>query len=258
MQRFISGGSELYYELYGSGRPLVFLHGFLEDHSIWRNCLEPLLDEDFQCLVLDLPCHGMSRFHSDSCDLSDVANMVSKLLHHLKIENPWIVGHSMGGYIGLEMLRNQAAGLTLVHSNFWADSDQKKLDRNRVIDIVQKNLSLFLNEAIPNLFAPDNREQCMPDIIRLIRTASLIPPREIAAATAGLRDRRASYDVMESHRVWMIHGSGDPIIPHEVLRNELEKLSNKPPILTLDGVGHMGFIEDPQALLFALRQTLFQ
>ena len=144
----------MYYRVFGNGHPVVFLHGFLEDHSIWIELAERL--NDYTIIIPDLPGHGKSSCLSKNCSMAFMAEIVSVLLNKLNIQRPLVFGHSMGGYAGLELARLQLIDLVLVHSNFWADSPQKKADRNRVIEVVEQSHLFFIKQAIPNLFSEAN------------------------------------------------------------------------------------------------------
>jgi pimeloyl-ACP methyl ester carboxylesterase len=246
----------LNYEIYGQGKPLVFLHGFLEDSSIWDDIWPEFKKTGYKVITVDLPCHGESRFSGEKCSMTEMAEGVNNILHTFKIEYPTIIGHSMGGYVGLELLRLLDARLFLVHSNFWADSKEKKLDRNRVISIMQKGSERFIREAIPGLFADNNKEKCENNIESLIRYALQIPANEIAAATAGIRDRRSSHDLMEKKNVSIIQGELDPIIPTVVLEEELTKIKRKPTVVTIPNCGHMSLWEDKKTLISELTRLL--
>lgn len=258
MQAFLSAAPTIHVKTVGNGKPVVFLHGFLEDHTIWNQIYSDLVNEGCQCILIDLPCHGQSRFEGKKCEMADMAKSVFNYLSEKKITNPFVFGHSMGGYVGLELLRLMPVKLTLVHSNFWADPETKKEDRNRVIEVVKKNKNLFLQEAIPNLFAPANREFRREEIQTLIEKANKLSSNEIAAATAGIRDRQNSAEMMEQQPVFMIHGDQDPIVPNGILEAEIAKLVVKPEVFRIADCGHMGFIEQPQTLINHLRTILFQ
>lgn len=251
-------GSGLYVKLVGTGSPLVFLHGFLEDHAIWNPVYPDFVNEGFRCILFDLPCHGQSRFDGSVCTMEHMAREVADWLRQENSSNPFVIGHSMGGYVGLELLRLMPARLVLLHSNFWTDSESKKRDRDRVIEVVKRNKSLFLSEAIPNLFAPANREFRREEIAGLIARAGQLDAAEIAAATGGLRDRRSSHDVMNAFDVALIHGSDDPIIPEGILAAEMAKLERKPLVHRIDNCGHMSFIEQPAQLINHLRTIVFR
>jgi 2-succinyl-6-hydroxy-2,4-cyclohexadiene-1-carboxylate synthase len=242
----------------GQGKPVILLHGFLEDHTMWEGLLPALLAWGFKVIEVDLPCHGLSRYTEEECSMSDMAESVVALVDYLQLENPHIIGHSMGGYVGLAILKTFAADLTLLHSNFWADDKVKKNNRNRVIEIVQKNKPLFVQEAIPALFYAANKAQLKNEIAALKVTAMGIPAKEIIAATRGLRDRPYQAEVMNKHKVNIIHGTQDPIISRKQLEKEIEQLEQDPDIFYIEDCGHMSFLEKPEQLIKALKQVLFR
>jgi len=47
----------IHYNVLGEGRPLVFLHGFLEDSTMWIEFVKPLAQK-YKVILIDLPCHG--------------------------------------------------------------------------------------------------------------------------------------------------------------------------------------------------------
>lgn len=248
----------MHYKIVGTGPVIVFLHGFLEDHKIWNNVYPEFVNEGFTAVLIDLPCHGQSRYEADICSMKQMADEVHNVLIENNCNPSFVLGHSMGGYVGLELLKLVPFKLVLIHSNFWEDNEQKKSDRNRVIEIVKKNKSLFLNEAIPGLFAEKNREMCRPQIEKLISEANKIPSEEIAAATAGLRDRTQSYTQMNEQEVTLIQGDQDPIISNETLYTQIRNLIKIPHVIEIENCGHMSFFEQPAALITSLKQVLIQ
>lgn len=249
---------QLFVKMVGTGKPVVFLHGFLEDHTIWNPIYPELVNSGYQCILIDLPAHGNTRFVGEQCSMRFMAETVFKYLANFEITNPYLIGHSLGGYVALELARLCPTKTILVHSNFWADSEQKRHDRDRVVEVVRKNKRLFLNEAIPNLFAPVNRNLCREQIDKLIMVADKLSAAEIVSVTLGLRNRRSSEEVMRNSHVVMIHGTDDPIIPNELLLESLAKHDLKNEVIRIESCGHMSFIEQPQALINALLTVLIQ
>ena len=64
MQNINYKQTDIYYRVFGNGSPIVFLHGFLEDSNIWLDFIQPL-KESHQIILIDLPCHGKSRFNGE-------------------------------------------------------------------------------------------------------------------------------------------------------------------------------------------------
>jgi pimeloyl-ACP methyl ester carboxylesterase len=89
----------LNYRVFGNGHPVVFLHGFLEDVSMWEFLTSQQIP--FQAICIDLPGHGLSQLTDDSPSLAFMADEVLKVLDFLKLSEFHIVGHSMGGYVAL-------------------------------------------------------------------------------------------------------------------------------------------------------------
>lgn len=94
-------GINLYYEVYGSGPPLVLLHG--NGGSIaGRSNMLPKLAEKYKVIAIDSRCHGKSGC-SKELTYEMMASDVNALLTTLKIDSAFIWGHSDGGIIGLIM-----------------------------------------------------------------------------------------------------------------------------------------------------------
>ncbi|WP_323141496.1 alpha/beta fold hydrolase [Massilia phyllosphaerae] len=91
---------------------IVFLHGALNDHSVWSNQSDALAARGYAVLALDLPGHGAA---SPGPALASVEAMAGWLLARLEadgIERALLVGHSMGSLIALEAARRAPARFT--------------------------------------------------------------------------------------------------------------------------------------------------
>lgn len=88
----------LAYSECGHGDPVLFIHGISSDRSRWEIFTEQLAD-DFRCIAIDLPGHGRSP--SEGCDALSAASAVHDLVEHLDLDSPIVVGHSLGGTVGL-------------------------------------------------------------------------------------------------------------------------------------------------------------
>lgn len=259
MPLFQFNESSIYYQISGVGEPVVLLHGFLEDSSIFHTIIPELHAHHFQTIVIDLPGHGKSTFDKNYCSMPFMADSINALLNSLNLNPTFIVGHSMGGYVALSLCNlRKHLKIVLLHSNFWADSELKQADRNRVIDVVVKNKNLFIQEAIPNLFAPGNKIIFHQEILVLIDQAKKMNASNIIASTQGMRDREHHYNFAETNVIAIIQGNDDPIISNQILEAELAKIQNKPKVFYIQNCGHMGFIEKPNEIINCLTQVLIQ
>lgn len=241
----------LHYELFGEGPITIFLHGFLESSTMW----EPLNLTELPGtkLLIDLPGHGKSPLSDPSeipsmkCMADEVGRVISKI-------NPTqysIVGHSMGGYVALELFANTPKGIskpshvTLLNSNFWSDSEAKQADRLRVARIAYTGKELFINEAIPNLFA--RPEEFQKEIAALKQEAKAMTSDAIAYAALAMRIR-ADYTelVLKNPACFkIIHGALDRLVSLEELHKRLttaagQKMSE---IVIIPNAGHMAHWE---------------
>lgn len=108
-------GLDVYYELYGYNdkikkldtKVFVLIHGFLSSCFSFRRLI-PFLVQDHIVLVIDLPPFGKSGKHLKfTYSYDNYANVVISLVNHLKMENIYLVGHSMGGQISLYVAKKQ-------------------------------------------------------------------------------------------------------------------------------------------------------
>jgi pimeloyl-ACP methyl ester carboxylesterase len=245
----------VHYQILGKGKPLVFLHGFLENSTMWHEFVEPLAKTN-QIILIDLPCHGKTRFEGELCSMTFMAETVNAVLKEENIENPTIFGHSMGGYVGLELAKLTDVKLVMIHSNFWDDSIQQKSDRDRVVDLVQDRKPFFCKVAIPNLFYPNNRKACEGIINDLIDQAIEIPTAEICAATLGLKTRVANHEVVKNQGVIIIQGEFDTIMTLEEMNAQIETHFPTQTMHLIKACGHMSIWEKTDKLLAIVKKIV--
>jgi len=238
----------IHYNVLGEGKPLVFLHGFLEDSTMWTEFVKPLTQK-YKVILIDLPCHGKTRFEGQVCSMVFMAETVNAVLKKESIVNPVVYGHSMGGYVGLELAKIEKIKLVMIHSNFWDDSIQQKSDRDRVVDLVQDRKPFFCKVAIPNLFYPNNRKACEGIINDLIDQAIEIPTAEISAATLGLKTRGVNHDVVKDQDVTIIQGEFDTIMTLDEMNSQIKTHFPAQSIRLIKDCGHMSIWEKPNELM---------
>ena len=94
------GGIRTHYVLAGQGKPVVLIHGLGASVATWRDNLAPLA-ERLTVYAVDLPGHGDSDKPDISYDADSMIEFVRAFVDHLSIENPALVGHSLGGGLAL-------------------------------------------------------------------------------------------------------------------------------------------------------------
>jgi pimeloyl-ACP methyl ester carboxylesterase len=90
-------GLHLYYEIHGSGRPLVVLHGGLGSGEMFGPVLPALVAGGHQVIAPDLQAHGRTADIDRPLDIRLLADDVAALIRHLELEKVDVMGYSLGG-----------------------------------------------------------------------------------------------------------------------------------------------------------------
>jgi len=118
MPKQFVNGIELYYELEGSGPPIVLIPGFTCDHLIWSSVL-PELCKHFTVIAIDNRGAGKSDCPDHPYTIEMMAQDTFELIDHLNLEKTHLMGHSMGGCIVQDLAMrhpNRFKSMTLCNS----------------------------------------------------------------------------------------------------------------------------------------------
>lgn len=249
-------GQPINYRTQGSGPWIVLLHGFLESIEIWNDFANYLSDH-FSVLMIDIPGHGRSGLTGENLTISTMADAVKEVITQLSIDQFVICGHSMGGYVSLELARissTMVKGLILFHSHAAPDDEKAWENRNRTINVVKLNHANFIQSFIPEMFAETNRESMKTQIDILKNRAASTSGKAIIAALSGMRDRAGSLDVLMNANfpIFFIIGKDDMKMPYDKTIAQT-MLANHAESMVLRGVGHMGFLEAPEKIFPAIK-----
>lgn len=96
-------GLKLYYEVYGSGKPLVLLHGAFNTIDMAFGQLIPELAKNHQVIVAEMQAHGRTADIDRAFSFESMADDVAALLKFLKTDSADIFGYSMGGGIAWQL-----------------------------------------------------------------------------------------------------------------------------------------------------------
>jgi 3-oxoadipate enol-lactonase len=233
------------YERTGKGKPVLLVHGFPLDHTIW-DLLIPLLAKKADVIALDLRGFGESAVSPADYGMNDLAGDMAALLDQLKIEKAVIAGHSMGGYAALAFAHaypRRVAGLGLISSQARADTPERKASRYQEAgDLVTHGVDQLAESMSAKLTADSDLQKKLK---RLILHQS---PNGLAAATKAMAERPDSTPFLAEFEfpVAIVHGLNDQMVPLERAREVKEKVK-RGSLLEVEGAGHMPMMEAPQA-----------
>lgn len=243
----------------GKGRVVVLLHGFLGSKELWGSIPQDLA-RSYRVIAIDLPGHGNTPCLGYAHSMDLMAKCVKAVLDSLKLKRYVIIGHSMGGYVGLafaDLFPDHLRGLCLFHSTAYADTDDKKQDRLRAINLVKASKNVFTKNTIHNLFAAKNFKYLKEEMAFATKIARHTTKQGIIAALHGMKDRprRDLILGLVEYPIMMVIGEQDNVLPYKQLLEQSELIKNKT-LLYLEHDGHMGFLESPKVCLKALRGFL--
>jgi 3-oxoadipate enol-lactonase len=241
---------ELAYERSGHGTPLVLVHGYPLDHTIWETIV-PFLENDFDLILPDLRGFGESEVSQQSYQLTDMAADIAGLLDTLVIKKALIAGHSMGGYVSLafaSIFPDRIQGLGLVASQAAADSPERKESRAQLAARVKVNGVGEVADSMPPLLTADVALQA-----KLKQLISRQSPRAVAGNLLAMAERVDSTPLLAGFDfpVAVIHGLKDRILPIERAR-EVKSMVKHGTLTEIAEAGHMPMIETPEKTAEAL------
>lgn len=239
--------SSLSFNKYGKGKAILFLHGFPMNQTIWDDFV-PLLSDRYKVITADLPGFGKSPLPEPPFTIDQIADLVLDWLSSENILGSTLIGHSLGGYVALAMAKKRPelfSGLVLFHSTAFADSDDKKESRLKVVDFITNNGVLaFTSNFIPPLFADQTHKA-----IRRVREIAIQSSHEtVVAYTMAMRNRPDRMSVLKelTMPILFISGEADLGISVDSIFRQAEEC-HLPQVLILKQVAHMGMLENPEA-----------
>jgi pimeloyl-ACP methyl ester carboxylesterase len=141
----------------GAGRPIVFLHAFPLNRTMWET-QEHALSSQFRVITIDLRGHGESDAPLWRYTLEQSADDVNALLDQLAIQQAIFAGLSMGGYILFAFYRKYAVrvkGLILADTRAQADTAEGKDGRFQMAQTAyKKGPTAIADIMIPKLLSP--------------------------------------------------------------------------------------------------------
>jgi 3-oxoadipate enol-lactonase len=261
MPRFQVGESPLHVVQRGAGTPLLLVHGYPLDHSMWLGQLNGLSDE-YRVIAPDLRGFGSSVVTPGTVTMKQLADDLVSLLDALGIDEPIIFcGLSMGGYAAWQFAlahRSRLARLILCDTRAVADSAEAAAGRLKTAERVLTEGSAVAAEAIiPKLFAPATFQE-QPRTVESTRQVILrTNPEGIAAALKGMAQRPDVSSRLSEIDVpaLLICGEHDGIAPPAEMRQIAAAMPNAR-FVEVTAAGHMAPLERPAEVNTAIREFL--
>ena len=247
----------IFFKESGKGFPIVLLHGFCETEEIWKPFREALSNE-FRVICPDLPGFGQSPLPDTPFQLADIAGTLHSWLNTIDVKKCVVIGHSLGGYIALAMLRKYpdfSSGIGLFNSSAFEDSPEKKANRNKLIEFIgHQGVAPFIKTFVPSLFYPPRVTEFETEIESIKTQGMKIAPEAVTNYARAMRDRGDSTGLLAKYRdkILLISGEKDQNVPLDHAKKMATHLLSKN-FHVLPDTAHMGMYEQKNTSLKVVR-----
>lgn len=251
-------GHDIAYDDVGTGLPVVFIHGFPHDRTLWASQLGAA-SIPTRAIACDLRGFGDSDGVATSID--DYASDVSTLLRSIGIIKAVVVGLSMGGYIALALWRSDpslARALVLADTRAGVDTDAGRAKRTEHIAFVQeRGAAAFADVMIQGMVGKTTRA-LRPDLTERVHAMmSRAPVEGIVGALVAMRDRPDSTPTLPTITVptLIVVGDDDALTPVSESRAMHTSIPGSR-MEIVAGAGHLSNVERPAAFNHILSEFL--
>jgi pimeloyl-ACP methyl ester carboxylesterase len=252
---------EIGYDDGGTGMPVLFVHGFPHDRSLWTPQLQGLTVQA-RCLAADIRGFGQTTALAPY-SVDQYADDLVGLLDVLHLERAVIAGLSMGGYAAFALWRRHAhrvRGLILCNTKAGADSDEARAKRRALIDLArEQGASAIADSMLTGMLGKTTRKN-RPEISNTVhRMISSQPVEGIIGALQAMMDRPDSTPTLATIDVptMLVTSDEDAIIP--VSEAEAMHAGIKGSTLeVIAGAGHLSNLERPAAFNHLVSEFLAQ
>lgn len=246
----------------GAGRPIMLVHGFPLDSSIWRKQFDPLVERGFQVIAPDLRGFGNSSAIVGLCSLGDFAEDLHHVRNVLAENRPLaLVGLSMGGYIAFEYWKRHGETLdrlVLADTKPGIDTAQAREGRLAMAELaLHASTWEAVAPMLPRLLSSRTIERDQETTQWLKAMMSRVPGKTIAAAQHAMAERRDFTAELPATQVptLVIAGQHDAISPPDENRLWSAQIAGAM-LEIIPDAGHLPQIENSVAFNKALLDFL--
>jgi pimeloyl-ACP methyl ester carboxylesterase len=261
VERIDVEGTDIAFERWGHGPPVVLLHGILQDGRAWRPQLEGLA-ADFTVVAWDAPGCGGSSDPPGWFRMPDYAGVLASFIRALGLDHPHVVGLSLGAVLGLELYRREPAlPATLVLASAyagWAGSLPPDVVAQRLEQAIREAdlpPERFVPEWIPGLLTERAPSEVVDRLTVLMSEFHPVGYRTMAhaLAEADLRGVLPTIDVP----TLLLYGEEDKRSPLPVAEALHAKISSST-LVVIPKVGHLTNIEAPDRFNAEVRNFILR
>lgn len=234
----------------GSGPPIVLIHGYPFNRSLWTEQTEALRSK-YRVVTPDLRGFGESDSSAGPATMTRMAADVAALMDELRIQQAVIGGLSMGGYVALafaRMLPARLKALVLADTRAQADTEEGKQTRFQQAEkATSEGMAGIADAMLPKLLTPETVSK-RPELVKRVRDMMLkTKPEGAAAALLGMAERDDQTEFISSILVptLILVGREDAITPvadSEKMQSRIEGSR----LVVIENAGHVSTLEQTE------------
>ena len=260
MHRILSDDAEIFYDVAGSGPPVVLLHPFPLNHEFWIP-VSQFLSSRYRVIMPDLRGHGESSLGEDTAIMAKHASDIIRVMNDAGIERAPLGGVSIGGYVIFEFwrrFRERVSALALCNTKAPADTPEARSARlESASDVLRRGTEPFFEGMAQKCFGETSRH-LRPDLVEgALRMMRKMSAEDVAGVQRGMAERPDSTPTLKTINVPTLIVTGDEDKMTGVLEAELMKqnISNSQ-MKVVAKAGHYSPWEQPEEVGRILRQFL--
>jgi len=243
----------------GIGRPVVLIHGYPFNRSLWNEQVEAL-SSTCRIIAPDLRGFGESDAAA-TATMNEMAQDVAQLMDHLEITQAAIGGLSMGGYVALAFYKrfpSRVRALVLADTRAQGDSEEAKQTRaQQAKKALDEGMAGIADSMLPKLLTPETVSK-HPEIVKRVRDMMLkTKPEGAAAALRGMAERDDQTDLLPKISVpsLILVGAEDAITPVADSEKMHQAIAGSR-LVVLENAGHVSNLERTEQFNDALLEFL--
>jgi len=247
----------------GVGRPVVLIHGYPFNRSLWNEQVETL-SNSYRVIVPDLRGFGETDASTGTATMNRMAQDVGQLLDHLRISQAVIGGLSMGGYVALAFYKqfpSRVRALVLADTRAQADTEEAKQTRAQQAEkALSEGMAGIADAMLPKLLTPETVSK-RPEVVKRVRDMMLkTKPEGAAAALLGMAEREDQTELLSrvTSPTLILVGAEDAITPVADSEKMRDCIAGSR-LVVIENAGHVSNLERTEqfneALLKFLRES---
>lgn len=260
MQSVRSDDAEIFYDVSGSGSPVILLHPFPVHHEFWLPAAKFLAGR-YRLIMPDLRGHGESGLGQGPATMQKHAADIARVMDAAAVDRAPLVGVSIGGYAIFEFwrkFRNRVTALVLCNTKAAADNSEARAGRLQAADdVLQRGTEPFFDGMLQKLLAESTRRS-RPDLVEgALRMMRKMAAEDVAGVQRGMAERPDSTATLKTINVPALIVTGDEdkmtgVPEAEVLKQGIAGSQMK----VIAKAGHYSCWEQPEEAGRILRQFL--